>query len=89
MELQFKPDDLRPLVREVVQEALAAVAEHESRLNTTGKRLGFSEAEAAALLGRKPYELGDARRRGQIRAKKMGKSYIYSRDTLLAFLGGE
>ncbi|OHB71982.1 MAG: hypothetical protein A2V70_18185 [Planctomycetes bacterium RBG_13_63_9] len=78
--------DLRPVVEAVVREVLSQRADAEAKL---GGRLGFTEPEAAALLGVKQHVLRDARARGEISARRVGRRYIYSRAALLDFLEAE
>jgi len=81
--LDLSPDDLRPIVEAVVAEVLKHQAELDAKL---GERLGYSEGEAAGLLGMAPHRLRDCRLRGEIHAKLIGRSYVYSRAALLKFL---
>jgi hypothetical protein len=84
LNLQFDPDALRPLIRAVAEEVLAAVAEDHAQFNG---RLAYSESEAAALLGLQAHQLRDERLRGRIRASVgPGKRILYSRDDLLEYL---
>lgn len=79
MRLDLDPDDLEPVVAAAVDAVLAK--RHE-----LGDRLGYPEQEAARLLGVKPYVLRDARYRGEIAGRKVGRSYVYSQRALLAWL---
>lgn len=83
MNLHFDPADLVPLVQAVVSETLAQRDAIESRM---GGRIGYTEAEAADLLGVERHTLRDCRLRGEIAARKVGKRYVYSKQSLLAFL---
>ena len=76
--------DLQPIIAAAVQSTLDAIHADAEKLD--GKRLGYPEAEAAALLGLARHCLRDARLRGEIHARMVGNKYIYSRDTLLKFL---
>ena len=76
--------DLRPLLDEVIVATLDRLRADAEKLD--GKRLGYPEAEAAVLLGVNRHVLRDARLRQEIHARKIGKRYIYSRDSLLKFL---
>lgn len=49
----------------------------------------FRNAEAAAAIGVRPHVLRDARLRGQIQGRKVGKKTVYARDELLKFLARE
>jgi hypothetical protein len=70
---------LTPIVEATVK---AAVARHDE----LGDRLGYPEQEAARLLGIKPYVLRDARYRGEIKGRRVGRSHIYSRAALVRWL---
>ncbi len=76
--------ELQPVITEAVRLALEEIRTAEGRLPL--ERLGFCEVEASRLLGIKPHVLGDARRRGEITARKIGKKYVYSRAALVRFL---
>ena len=80
MHISLSDDDLRPLVQAVVAETLATA----NRLQ--GDRLAYTEQEAAALLGLAKHQLRDLRLRGEISAKRAGRSWLYGRDELLRFL---
>jgi hypothetical protein len=86
MQVTFDPDDLRPLIQQVVAETLDQRADHDAAM---GGRLAFSEVEAAALLGLRPHVLRDLRLSGRVVAVKAGRSYRYSRVSLLAFLAAD
>jgi excisionase family DNA binding protein len=75
---------LREVVREAVREALAQHAAADSAV--AGGRLAYPEAEAAALLGVQRHTLRDCRLRGEIAARRVGKRWVYSRDTLVRWL---
>lgn len=83
MKLDLEAEDLRPLVEQVVAAVLDRLRAAEAQ---TGSRLGYREAEAAELLGLRPHQLRDARRRGEIRAAKVGKVNVYPRGELLRLL---
>ncbi len=86
LELRLDAEELRPLVAEVVREVLAALRADEAKL---GDRLAWNEAEAAELLGLHAHQLRDVRLRGEIAASRIvGGRVVYSRDDLLAYLGG-
>ena len=76
--------ELRPLVSEIVRAVLGEIQAETARLPT--ERLGFTEREAAQLLGIKPNVLGGARRRGEVRATRIGKQTVYERGELLRYL---
>lgn len=83
-ELHINPDEIRPLVREIV-EAVVEDAEHHRHL-LNGK-LAMTESEAAALLGLNPWQLRDLRLSGQISYSRIvGKRVRYTLDDLLGYL---
>ncbi len=84
MHLSFDEAELRPLIEATVKASLEQVEDDRAKL---GARLAFSEAEAAALLGVKTHVLRDCRLRGEIQTKKVGKSFRYSREQLVQFMG--
>ena len=71
------------LVDTAVQRALDRIGEERTQLNG---RLAYTEPEAAALVGVKPYVLRDCRRRGELPGAKVGSKIVYSRKDLEAFL---
>jgi hypothetical protein len=84
LQMAVDTEALRPLIRVVVDEALAALEQARGQL---GSKLAFSEAEAAALISLHPHQLRDERRRGRIQASSIvGKRVRYTRDDLLAYL---
>ena len=80
----FTSDDLRPLVATIVAETLEQLAEADRKL--PDGRLGFPESEASQRLGVAQHVLRDARLRGEIKGKRVGKRIMYSRDELMRFL---
>ena len=83
LKIEFDREDLRPLVHLAVAEALDRMEEERAKL---GGRLAFTEPEAAALLGVRPYVLRDCRRRGELQGAKVGSKIVYTRADLLGFL---
>ena len=81
--MKLEPADLQAIT--------AALTEHLQQLTKLGstERLGYSEAEAAALLGIARHVLRDARLRGEITARKVGKQYLYSRQALVCWLNSQ
>jgi hypothetical protein len=79
--LTVPPEALKGIIREVlaeVDQARAAVPE---------RRLAYSEAEAAALLGLAPHQLRDERLRGKIASSQIvGRRVRYLRGDLVAYL---
>ena len=86
MQLSFSEAELQPVIEATVKATLEQIEDDRAKL---GARLAFSEAEAAAMLGIKTHVLRDIRLRGEIQARKVGKSYRYSRNQLIQFMGGE
>lgn len=77
----MNPDEIKNLIREVVTETLREVA------SQTIPRIAYSEPEAAAALGLRPYQLRDERLRGLITFSRGPKNRIlYSRDDLEKYL---
>jgi hypothetical protein len=76
-------ETLRPIVRAAVSEAMEQIAVDRAKFSG---RLAFTEPEAAALLGVKPYVLRDCRRRGELQGAKVGSKIVYTRDDLVEFL---
>ena len=81
--LEINTDELRPLVQAVVAETLAQANGVVEKLHG---RLGFPEAEAAALLGVERHVLRDARLRGEIEASRVGKRIVYTPEQIKAYL---
>lgn len=77
--------DLRPLIAAAVESTLDSIAQREAKMSD---RLGYTEPEAAALIGVAPHVLRDCRLRGEITARKVGCKYIYARKSLSQFLEG-
>ncbi len=76
--------ELKPLLSAIVRETIEQAWAADAKL---GDRLGYTEAEAAALLGVPKHVLRDARLRGEISARRVGAKYVYGRQSLVAFLG--
>ena len=83
MNLHIDPEELRPVIEATVAEVLAQRDADQAKL---GDRLGFTESESASLMGVAQHVLRDARRRGEISARLVGKKYIYARSEILQFL---
>ncbi len=83
MKIELDQADLSPIIAAAVSETIRQIDERASEM---GSRLAFSEAESAALLGVARHTLRDCRRRGEIHARKVGKEYRYSRQSLMRFL---
>ena len=84
MQVNFSPDDLRPLVATIVTEALTQLRADEAAL---GDQLAFSEPKAARLLELEPHQLRDERLRGRIAASQIvGRRIRYLRADLVEYL---
>jgi hypothetical protein len=81
--IELDESTFQQLFDDALQKALARIEGERARF---GGRLAYPEAEAAALLGVKPYVLRDCRRRGELEGAKVGSKIIYSRADLEAFL---
>lgn len=83
----FPPEAVKPLVEQVVAEAVERLAANNAAL--PDGRLAYSEEEAARLLSLGPHVLRDERRRGRIGASAIvGRRIRYTRDDLLNYLQG-
>lgn len=84
--MNFSVEELRAI-------AAAVVDEQERRNAVAAKlpadRIGYPEREAADAMGVPWYTLRNARLKGEITAKKLGRGYVYSRRALLAWLADE
>ena len=85
--MKLEPSDLATIA-EAVANRLQQLADTDSRLGHPD-RIGFPESEAAELLGIPQHVLRDCRLRGEIFARKIGKRFVYSRQTLLDHLSGK
>jgi hypothetical protein len=75
---------LKPLIAEVVGEALARLQAHQAAL---GEPQAYPEPKAAALLGLRPHQLRDERLRGRIgHSRVVGNQVRYTRQDLLDYL---
>ena len=83
MKIEFESADLRPLVEQIVDEVSKRKSAVDHKLDVT--RLAFPEGEAASALGIAPHVLRDARLRGELKAKKLGRRWLYSRQALADF----
>lgn len=78
MTITIPVEDLKPLIRQIVEETLAA---------TVARQLVFTEEEAAASLALEPHQLAGERKRGRIKASiTAGRRIRYHRDDLLEYL---
>ena len=86
--MRLDPEDLAAIADAVVLKL--EFSSRDSRPHPkSNQRIGYTEAEASKLLGVPSHVLRDARRRGEIRARKIGKKWIYSFDSLVAHLQPE
>ena len=83
MKIELDRETLVPLIEQVVAETLRQVDQDRAQL---GDRLGFTEREAAELLGLPRHSLRDARLRGEISASRIGRRVLYRREELENFL---
>lgn len=83
--MKLELDDIKPIVIAAVTETLAKRS--DGVLPT--ERLAFPEAEAAALCGVAKHVLRDARLRGEVTGRLLGKKMIYERGELLRFLNSK
>jgi len=83
MRIEFELDDLKPVIEEAVRATLEQINHLQGSL---GDRMAFTELEAAELLGLPKHSLRDLRLAGRIRASRLGKRIVYSREELLRLL---
>lgn len=81
--ISITASDLRPLVAEVAHEILARHIQA-----VPPERIGFTETEAAALIGLKKHNLRDARLRGEVSGRRVGRRVLYERGELMRFVAG-
>ena len=82
--LDINPDELKPLVREIVQAVLAETDQLKHLLN--GK-LAVTEPDAAAMLGLNSWQLRDLRLAGKITYSRIvGGKVRYTPDDLIGYL---
>jgi hypothetical protein len=84
--MKIEPGDvhaLEPVIRTIVRAVLDDVQTEREQFNG---RLGYTEAEAATLIGVAKHVLRDCRLRGEIHGKPVGRKVVYSRDELARFL---
>jgi hypothetical protein len=84
LRLEVDKEALRPMVEEIVREALNQYLANQKALPD---KLAFSEEEAARLLGLNPWQLRDERLRGRISASGIvGRRIRYTRQDLIDYL---
>lgn len=79
MQIDIAPEDLKPIVAQIL-------AEIADKLSVDDGRLAYSEVEVAAKLGVTRVVLRDERRRGRIKASKVGRKIRYTRGQILEYL---
>jgi hypothetical protein len=83
MKIVIDENELRPLVEQVVTQAVERLERDRARI---GDRIALGEAEAATMLGVPRHVLRDMRLRGEVVAGKLGRRIVYSREQLLVLL---
>ena len=77
--IQLTNEAFRPVVQEIVAEVLTHTAALQAGPTD---QIGYTQVEAAALIGVEWYALRDARLRGEVSARKVGRRLIYAREEL-------
>ena len=77
------PESIRPLLASLVRDVLE---EAEHLRDSRPSRLGYTEAEAAELLGVPRHVLRDARLRGELEVTLVGKRIVYTPEQLQTYL---
>lgn len=75
----------REAIRELVQEVLTEIG---GVMDWPAGRVALDEAEAARACGVARHVLRDLRLSGQIKARKLGRKVVYTREDLMRALGG-
>ena len=76
MEISFDKEALRGLIEEVLTEVIGVV-------DWPAGRVALDEAEAARACGVARHVLRDLRLSGRIRARKLGRKVVYTREDLM------
>ena len=76
--------ELEPVIVLAVRKALDMIRGEQH----DGGKVAHREGPAAELLDVEQHVLAAARRRGAIKAKKIGRYFVYSHAELLRFAGG-
>ena len=79
MELRIHANELQDALDNAVADALGDHFDLD-------RPLAVNEATAARLLGVNTHQLRDLRLKGDVQPRKAGRSYLYSKACLLAFL---
>ena len=66
-----------------------ATAVGQDAASATPSRLSERERQVAERLGIAYFKLRDARKRGEIRAVKLGRTWLYDTDELRRFVSGD
>lgn len=85
--MKLEPPDiesLEPIIRTVVDRVLERISTGE--FEPHGARVGYPEKEAAELMGLRQHQLRDLRLAGRVQARKLGRSFVYSREALRQLL---
>lgn len=77
MQMTIPPDELTPIVRQIVEAVLDELKE---------PRIALNEDDAAAAIGVEKHVLRDARLRREIVASRVGRTHVYKRSDLEKFL---
>ncbi len=83
--MRFDPEDVTAIANAVAIRLQNSTI-HEQLFQGGGDRLGYTETDAAEQIGVAKHVLRDARRRGEISARKVGRRWVYSRECLAAYL---
>jgi Helix-turn-helix domain len=92
MRFEIDEDRLRPLVEQIASDVSArlerSILEAAAKIEAAGLggRIGLTEEEAASAIGVPRATLQNLRRRRRVHPRKIGRHWIYSRDTLLALV---
>jgi len=86
--MRLDPEDLSAIAEAVVLK-LKFDPKGARSAEESNERIGYTELEASRLLGIPVHVLRDARRRGEISARKIGKRWIYSYENLVSHLKTE
>ena len=76
MQLSVDPEEVRSIVREIVNQVLSAI-------DWPNGRVALDEAEAAQACGVGRHVLRDLRLAGKIKGRKLGRKIVYTREDLL------
>jgi hypothetical protein len=77
--------ELKPVIRQVVQNTIDELRAESSLLGSSD-RIALTEEEAAAAIGVQRFRLRDARLRGEVHGRKVGRIVVYERGELIRYL---